>query len=402
MKTPFYYYDLRLLEDTLLSMNDAVSGSPFHVHYALKANAENKVLEVIKKHGLGADCVSGNEMAKAIEIGFNSQDVVLAGVGKTDEELEFAITQNIHSINCESIEELEVINQIAKDNNLIANIAFRLNPNIDAHTHHHITTGLSENKFGIPVSDLGLALEELSKYDHLHLKGIHFHIGSQILSLNPYAKLCLQANEVQTYLADKGIHIDHLNMGGGLGINYQDPDNNLVPNFHEYFRVFKKFLQLRDNQSVHFELGRSIVGQMGSLISKVLYVKKGQESNFAIVDAGMTDLIRPALYDSYHEIENMSSQEAAEAYKVVGPICETTDSFGDMKLPRTQRGDILKIKSAGAYGQVLSSNYNLRENTKAVYSTEYNLEDMIKSNIRTQTPTSTEMNLNNRFKTVIA
>lgn len=376
MKTPFYYYDLNLLHDTLDALSSAVEGSPFHVHYAIKANAEHRILKIIKEYGLGADCVSGNEIKRALEIGFDADSIVLAGVGKTDEELHLAIKNGIHSINCESVEELEVINQIAAENNSRARIAFRLNPNIDAHTHHHITTGLNENKFGIPLSNLGAALDELDKYEHLKLCGIHFHIGSQILNLNPYAKLCMEANDIQAYLQSRNIHLDHLNMGGGLGVDYHNPDNQIIPNFEEYFKIFKRFLKPLPNQSIHFELGRSIVAQMGSLISKVLYVKKGHESNFAIIDAGMTDLIRPALYNSFHKIENLRSSDETQSYKVVGPICESTDSFGEVQLPKTNRGDLLQIRSAGAYGQVLSSNYNLRDDASAVYSDELSIQDL--------------------------
>lgn len=375
--TPFYYYDMELLDQTLKSLKKSTSQNNYHVHYAVKANAEPRILDTIKNAGLGADCVSGNEVQRALDVGFESKEIVLAGVGKTDEELSLAITNNIHSVNCESIEELEVIDQVAKNNNAVAKIAFRLNPNIDAKTHRHITTGLSENKFGIPASDLGLALDELSKFKNIKLTGVHFHIGSQILSLNPYAKLCYAVNDVNTFLDDQRVEIEHLNLGGGLGIDYHNPQENTIPNFEEYFKVFDKFLKPKSHQSVHFELGRSIVGQMGSLISKVLYVKAGKETKFAIIDAGMTDLIRPALYNSYHKIQNISSHEEIEPYKVVGPICESTDTFGEAELPKTLRGDLLKVNSAGAYGQVLSSNYNLRDRAESIYSDEIDLESLV-------------------------
>lgn len=374
--TPFYYYDIKLLDQTLKSLKKATAKNGYHVHYAVKANAEPKILDTIKKAGLGADCVSGNEVQRALDVGFTSEDIVLAGVGKTDDELSLAITNNIHSVNCESIEELEVIDQVAKNNNAVAKIAFRLNPNIDAKTHKHITTGLSENKFGIPSSDLGLALEALSKFQNIKLTGVHFHIGSQILSLNPYTELCHAVNDVNSFLDSQGVEIEHLNLGGGLGIDYHNPQENPIPNFEEYFKVFDKFLTPKSHQSVHFELGRSIVGQMGALISKVLYVKAGKKTKFIIIDAGMTDLIRPALYNSYHKIENISSREQTEPYKVVGPICESTDTFGEAELPKTLRGDILKINSAGAYGQVLSSNYNLRDRAESIYSDQFDLESL--------------------------
>jgi len=378
IQTPFYYYDLQLLENTVDEMNNSFSNPNFKIHYAIKANSETRILNIVKNKGLGADCVSGNELKKALEVGFDAKNIVLAGIGKTDQELELAIANNIFSINCESIEELEVVNEIASRYDTVVDIALRINPNVDAHTHHKITTGLSENKFGIPVCELDAAVDEVEKMKFLHLNGIHFHIGSQILNLNPFADLCQQANKILARLKDRAVEIEHINVGGGLGINYINPDAQPIPNFKEYFLVFERMLQVEDHQTVHFELGRSIVGQCGSLISKVLYVKKGVSSNFAIIDAGMTDLLRPALYNSYHKIENLSCDGEYEDYQVVGPICESTDTFGQVAMPTTRRGQYLKIHSAGAYGQVLSSNYNLRDKARAVYSDEFQLEGLLK------------------------
>lgn len=377
VKTPFYYYDLEILENTLCEMQESIFNPKFKVHYAVKANAEDKILQTIHKFGLGADCVSGNEIKKALEIGFDPKEIVFAGIGKSDDELELAISNGIHSINCESIEELEVINEIAQKYSTTSKIAFRINPNVDANTHHKITTGLSENKFGIPVSELDKAVDEIENLSFLKLTGIHFHIGSQIQSLNPFANLCMSANQILEQLRNRGISLEHINVGGGLGINYLDPDGYPIPNFQEYFRVFERMLKIEDHQTVHFELGRSITGQCGSLISKVLYIKKGVTSNFAIIDAGMTDLIRPALYDSYHKIENMTADGKQETYQVVGPICESSDCFGSVSMPTTNRGDYIRIRSTGAYGQVLSSNYNLREKAMAVYSDQCQLNQLI-------------------------
>ncbi len=378
VNTPFYFYDMELLDSTLQALKAAIPSPNFKVHYAIKANAEEGILKAIQKHGLGADCVSGNEIHKAVEMGFNPNEIVLAGIGKTDEELELAITQGIHSINCESIEELEVINEIAERNNRVAHISFRINPNVDAKTHHKITTGLSENKFGIPISEVDRAINEIHQMNSLELKGIHFHIGSQILSMEPFEKLCQQVNDLMDDMEAAGIELEHINVGGGLGIDYHNPDLNPIPDFETYFRVFQENLKVREGQTVHFELGRSIVGQCGSLMTKVLYIKRGATKNFAIVDAGMTDLIRPALYDSYHEIENVTSVQAeTESYSVVGPICESSDVFGEVEMPLSKRGDYLKIKSAGAYGQVLSSNYNLRDRAQTIYSTDTTLEKLL-------------------------
>ncbi|WP_109832310.1 diaminopimelate decarboxylase [Reichenbachiella versicolor] len=379
VKTPFYHYDMELLENTLQALNNAIPSPNFKVHYAIKANAEKRVLELIQKYGFGADCVSGNEVQTAIDTGFNPNEVVLAGVGKSDDELITAISNNIHSINCESIEELEVINEIAGNLNKTADISFRINPNVDAKTHAKITTGLSENKFGIPISEVGRAVEEINKMQHLHLKGIHFHIGSQILSMDPFVKLCKQVNTLLEDLEASGVELEHINVGGGLGIDYLNPEENPIPDFEGYFKTFHQHLKVRDGQTVHFELGRSVVGQCGSLISKVLYIKKGATKNFAIIDAGMTELIRPALYDSYHKIENITADSALgiDNYSVVGPICESSDVFGELEMPITKRGDYLCIKSAGAYGQVLSSNYNLRDKAATVYSDEMSLDECL-------------------------
>ena len=375
VNTPFYHYDMELLENTLRSLNNAIPSPNFKVHYAIKANAEERILEMIQNHGFGADCVSGNEVKKAIEKGFNPKEIVLAGVGKSDNELIIAISNDIHSINCESIEELEVINEIAGSLNKTADISFRINPNVDAKTHAKITTGLSENKFGIPISEIGRAIDEINKMENLHLKGVHFHIGSQILSMDPFIKLCNQVNRLLEELEATGIHLEHINVGGGLGIDYHNPEENPIPDFVGYFQTFYEHLNVRQDQTVHFELGRSVVGQCGSLISKVLYVKKGATKNFAIIDAGMTELIRPALYDSYHKIANLTADEAMgkENYSVVGPICESSDVFGELEMPITKRGDYICIHSAGAYGQVLSSNYNLRDRAATIYSDEMSL-----------------------------
>jgi len=375
IKTPFYFYDLALLNNTLSGIKSSIKGYPFKVHYALKANAEQKILNIISSFGLGADCVSGNELELALQSGFKVDETVLAGVGKTDDEIRLAIQNNIHSINCESTEELKIIAQIAAGKKV--NIALRVNPNINANTLPNITTGTSKDKFGIPFAYIETALEELNKLKNLKFTGLHFHIGSQITDLKSFKNLVLEVNQIQSLLKSKGIALPHLNLGGGLGIDYDNPKLNPIPNFEAYFNVFKKHLIIHKNQTIHFELGRSVIGQTGCLISKVLYVKQGENTKFVIIDAGMTDLIRPALYNAHHLIENITSDNEQELYEVVGPVCESTDSFGKAQLSGTKRGDFIKIHSTGAYGQVLSSNYNLRSLPKAVYSDEYQLEELL-------------------------
>jgi diaminopimelate decarboxylase len=369
LETPFYYYDLSLLQDTLSSCADAAKVYGFHVHYAMKANFNDTLLKKIKETGFGADCVSGNEVKKAVETGFAKGQIVFAGVGKSDKEINEALDQDIFCFNVESIQELEVINELAAKKNKIAKVAIRINPNVDAHTHHNITTGLDENKFGINSWDLPACAEMLRKCAQLEFIGIHFHIGSQITNLDVYKNLCVRVNEFSAWFEERGFVVRILNVGGGLGIDYHHPDQQ-IPDFAAYFKIFNDFLEVRVNQEVHFELGRALVGQSSSLVSKVLYVKNGKKKNFIILDAGMTELMRPALYQAYHQIENISRQGGAvdAKYDVVGPICESTDCFGkEVELQETFRGDLVAIRSTGAYGEVMASHYNLREDVRVVY-----------------------------------
>jgi diaminopimelate decarboxylase len=370
LPTPFYYYNLDVLDKTLkVVVHESVKYN-YHVHYALKANANDKILELIRSHGLGADCVSGNEIRKAAGSGFPSESIVFAGVGKSDDEINTAIDHDIFCFNCESLPEMEVINQIAAGRKRKVRIALRINPNINAKTHHYITTGLEENKFGINTWELEKVVESLSGLPNLKLTGLHFHIGSQITDLTVFKGLCLRVNEIQQWFHDHRIKLDHLNLGGGLGVDYVNPDQNLIPNFRSYFKIFHDFIETRPNQQIHFELGRSVVAQCGTLISKVLYVKQGINTNFVIIDAGMTELLRPALYQAYHKIENLTSfDEILGKYDVVGPICESSDCFGKLvMLPVTRRGDLIAIRTTGAYGEVMASQYNLRDLVRSYYS----------------------------------
>lgn len=366
--TPFYHYDMDLLERTLTALKKESDKYGFHVHYALKANANDPILEMIRKKGLGADCVSGNEVRKAHAHGF--KDIFFAGVGKSDEEILAALDCQIACFNCESMQEIEVINELAAQRGVVASIAFRINPNVNANTHKYITTGLEENKFGINLWELEDVVKQTRTLKNIRIAGIHFHIGSQITDLDAFKSLCLRANEIQSWFISHQIQLEHVNVGGGLGVDYHDPDKNSIPDFASYFSLFGQFLELRPGQTLHFEIGRAIVAQCGTLLSKVLYVKKGVNTNFIILDAGMTELIRPALYQSYHKIENITatSSSAQVRYDVVGPICESSDCFGkSLMLPETKRGDLIAIRTAGAYGEVMSSFYNLREKAKAVY-----------------------------------
>ena len=369
IETPFYYYDMDLLRSTLSEAASVSGRYGYKVHYAVKANANSEILDEVRRAGLGVDCVSGNEIKAALRSGFDPSGIVFAGVGKTDREIVTALKAGISCFNVESAAELEVIDELAGNLGVKADIAFRVNPNVNAHTHHYITTGLEENKFGIGLWELESIIAKAEQLPNVNLEGLHFHIGSQILEMGPFRELCNRINGIQKDLEARRISIRSINVGGGLGIDYIRPDENPVPDFESYFGTFAKYLELREGQELHFELGRALVAQCGTLITKVSYVKEGQHKKFAIVDAGMNDLIRPALYQAYHKIENLSSDGPEDRYDVVGPVCESSDCFGkEVQLPQTSRRDLLAIRSAGAYGQIMAMRYNLRDLAQAYYS----------------------------------
>ena len=372
LRTPFYYYDTELLRKTLQTINDeAGKHEGFVVHYAVKANANPQLLRIIRQAGLGADCVSGGEIEASIKAGFPASKIVFAGVGKSDWEINLGLDNDIFCFNVESIPELEVINELATKKGKVARVAFRLNPNVGAHTHANITTGLAENKFGIAMRDMMSVIEEASQMEHVKVVGLHFHIGSQILDMGDFEALCNRVNELQNELERHRIIVEHINVGGGLGVDYQHPNRVPIPDFKAYFDTYAKKLRLRPGQTLHFELGRAVVAQCGSLLTRTLYIKKGAVKQFCIVDAGFTDLIRPALYQAYHKIENITSEEPAQTYDVVGPICESTDVFAkQIDLNGCRRGDLLAIRSAGAYGEIMASQYNCRSLPKSYTSDE--------------------------------
>ena len=372
LETPFYYYDVNVLRETLSCINkEAGKYNNFCVHYAVKANANHKVLTIIRESGLGADCVSGGEIRAAIKAGFPTNKIVYAGVGKTDWEINLGLDYDIFCFNVESVPELEIINKLPAAKGKTARVAFRINPNVGAHTHANITTGLAENKFGISMEDMDKVIDMAGTLPHVKFVGLHFHIGSQILDMGDFVALCNRVNELQEKLYARQIIVEHINVGGGLGIDYAHPNRQAIPNFTEYFATYHKHLKLRPQQTLHFELGRAVVGQCGSLISKVIYVKQGTNKQFAILDAGMTDLIRPALYQAYHKIENITSEEPMETYDVVGPICESSDVFGKaIDLNKAHRGDLFALRSAGAYGEIMASAYNCRALPKGYTSEE--------------------------------
>jgi diaminopimelate decarboxylase len=367
IETPFYYYDKKVLLATLDTIKAELAERPnYHLHYAIKANANLEVLKEIQKAGFGVDAVSGGEIQQALKAGFEAQKIVYAGVGKNDWEINLGLDAGIFCFNVESLEELRIINELAEKKQKTAKVCFRINPNVGAHTHANITTGLMENKFGIAMEDMELAIREAKELSNIEFIGLHFHIGSQILEMDDFAALANRVNELQDRLESQGIKVKNINVGGGLGIAYNDPDGKPVPDFKKYFDTYAQNLKLREGQQVHFELGRAVVGQMGSLITRILYVKNTHRKQFAIVDGGMSDLIRPALYDAHHKIQNISSMEAEETYDVVGPICESSDVFGkNEKLPKCHRGDLIALRSAGAYGEIMACQYNCRKLPKA-------------------------------------
>ncbi|MDR1919439.1 MAG: diaminopimelate decarboxylase [Tannerellaceae bacterium] len=369
LPTPFYYYDIELLKETLKVIKTEAARYNYLIHYAVKANANPRILSVIAESGLGADCVSGGEIQAALHAGIAADTIVFAGVGKADWEIELGLDNDIFCFNVESAAELEIINAIAGTKGKTSAVALRINPEIDAHTHAKITTGMKENKFGINLGQLNAVLDTLAQLKHVRLIGIHYHLGSQITDLTAFQNLAIRTNEILDDMDARGIRIENINFGGGLGIDYYHPNHLPIPAFENYFAAIHKLLKLREGQQVHFEPGRSVVAQCGSLISKVLYVKEGETKRFAILDAGFTELIRPAMYDAYHRIENLTSEEALEVYDVVGPICESSDVFGkEVELNKARRGDLLALRSAGAYGEVMASQYNCRKLPSSYFS----------------------------------
>ena len=373
--TPFYYYDMDLFRRTVDTASELAQQYGIKVHYAVKANVERRMLEYISSKGFGADCVSGNEVLHAHDCGFPADKIVYAGVGKSDKEIYNALQLGIEAFNCESLQEIYVINEMAHVHGLKANVSVRINPDIDAHTHKYVTTGLYENKFGISQHEFDKLIDILKKSGHINFIGLHFHIGSQITRVDEvFALECQRVNDIVAYFERNGLKVNNINLGGGLGVDYDDPDENPIADFGTWFRTISENIVRREDQTVHVEPGRSLVAQCGTLISRVLFVKSGETKNFLIMDAGMNDLIRPALYGAYHKIENLSASQRTfypthQAYDIVGPVCESSDVWGAGRLlPLSVRGDLMAIRSTGAYGQVMASRYNMKDLAPSVFS----------------------------------
>ena len=373
--TPFYYYDMDLFHKTVDHVSELAAKYDLKVHYAIKANVERRLLEYISSKGFGADCVSGNEVLHAHSCGFPADKIVYAGVGKSDKEIYNALMLGIEAFNCESLQEIYVINEMAHHYGVKANISVRINPDIDAHTHKYVTTGLYENKFGISQHEFEKLIEILGKSEHINFIGLHFHVGSQITRVEEvFALECKRVNEIVAYFERNGLKISNINLGGGLGVDYDDPDGSPIADFETWFSTIAANISRRPDQKVHVEPGRSLVAQCATLISRVVFVKSGETKNFLIMDAGMNDLIRPALYGAYHKIENLSAEMRTffpthQAYDIVGPVCESSDVWGAGRLlPLSVRGDLMAIRSTGAYGQVMASRYNMKDIAPSVFS----------------------------------
>ncbi len=371
-ETPFYFYDIELLRATLAAVKAESEQYGYRVHYALKANFDPRIVDCIKAYGLGVDCVSGNEIRYAIEKGFSPKGIVFAGVGKSDDEIRYALEQGIFAFNCESAHELEIINELAAEMGKMADVALRINPDVDPMTHRYISTGQADSKFGISYKEIEEVADRLEALKNIRITGLHFHIGSQIREMRVFEYLCLRVNTLYEWFKNRGFHLSHINLGGGLGVDYEQPESEPTPNFKQYFAIFNRHLKIDPALEIHFELGRAIVAQCGELITRVLYNKvTAGGKQVAVVDASMTQLIRPALYQAHHAIENLSGGSDYKTYTIAGTACESSDIFADgIRLPHPRRGDLLSIKTAGAYGASMASRYNMHDLPAAIYSDE--------------------------------
>jgi len=356
--TPFYLYSSNTLASHFRAFDSAFAGVPHLICFALKSNSNGAVLRLLGREGAGADIVSGGELFRALRAGIDPNKIVYAGVGKRREEIDYALKIGILMFNVESGEELLALDQAAKEMHTVARIALRVNPNIDPRTHAYISTGLKENKFGIPI-ERALEFYQIAKgLKNVEVVGVHQHIGSQITEVQPFVDALEKLVGFVNELKSAGIDIQYVNIGGGLGITYKDETPPLPKDVAQAVRPL-----LEDSGcTIVMEPGRAIVGNAGILVTSALYHKKSGEKRFLIVDAGMNDLIRPSLYEAYHDIRPVVESDAAEAvFDVVGPICESGDFLAkDRKMPELKHGALLAVMSAGAYGFSMSSNYNSR------------------------------------------
>lgn len=357
--TPFYLYSEQKLRDNFKSFADAVKPlKKATVCFAVKSNFNPTILKILAGMGAGADIVSGGELELALQAGVPADKIVFSGVGKTRAELTAAITAGIKQINAESESEIRLINEIAIGLNKTASVGIRVNPDVDARTHEKITTGKKENKFGIDWNDARRLFLSAEQFKGISLHGIEVHVGSQILELSPFREAFVKTKKMLNDLKEHGVSIQTVDVGGGLGVAYKTDES--APSPADYIAVLQDVLGDFDGEFV-FEPGRCISGDAGVLVASVVRVKQTGDKRFAVLDAGMSDLVRPAMYDAYHNIAAVKGGDASERYDVVGPICESADIFGkDRMLPELNEGDLIAIETAGAYGAAMASNYNGR------------------------------------------
>lgn len=356
--TPCYLYSHKTLEENYQAFDEAFTSVKHMICYAVKTNANLSILRTLANLGAGADIVSAGELYRAVTAGFKPEKIVFAGVGKTEDEIYYALKNDILMFNVESLPELELISAVAKKVGKRARISFRVNPDIDPKTHHHISTGLAQNKFGISINHAAEAYERASMDKSLEVVGVQVHIGSQITTVEPFVEAVEKVFKLLKTLKDLGIELKHIDLGGGLGISYYDEK---PPTPQELAKALMPLIRKTHYQYI-FEPGRYIAGTAGILVTKILYLKESQAKKFVIVDAGMNDLSRPVLYDAYHEIKPVKESGKNEMIvDVVGPICESGDYFAKKRsMPLVAQGDLLAIFNAGAYGFSMASNYNAR------------------------------------------
>lgn len=355
--TPCYVYSRAALTATYHAFEQAFAEDPFLICYAVKANSNLAILNLLARLGSGFDIVSGGELLRVTKAGGDPKKTVFSGVGKMADEMRMALAAEILCFNVESIAELQLLDQIAAAMNKIAPVSLRVNPDVDAKTHPYISTGLKENKFGIPVDEAEQIYLSADQFPHVQFIGLDCHIGSQLTELAPFVAAAEKLAKLLQLLLSKGIQISHLDLGGGLGIRYA---NDTPPSIHAYVNALRKTVKLT-NQQLLIEPGRSMIGNAGLLLTRTAYIKHTPDRHFAIVDAAMNDLMRPSLYNAYHEIlPVLKRNTTANNYQVVGPVCETGDFLGHDRKLSLQAEDLLAVMSAGAYGMSMSSNYNSR------------------------------------------
>jgi diaminopimelate decarboxylase len=353
--TPVYVYSSKCFIDKFTQLDEALSNHPHLICYSVKSNSNINILRMMQALGCGMDVVSGGEIYRAIAAGVKPEKIVYAGVGKTQPEIELALTTGIRMFNCESLPEIEKINAIAQKINKTACIAIRVNPDVEANTHHYITTGKKENKFGLSMQLLPHIVNTIKNMSHVQLTGLHVHIGSQITEVKPFEEACNRALEVMTKLKEMGVECTTLNLGGGFGIQYNDGDSLDID---RWAKVIDNAIKDK-NIFLIIEPGRYISGSSGALLTRVQYKKKADTKTFIIVDSGMHQLIRPTLYQAYQHIANVTLRDGEEIVDVVGPICESGDFFAkDREISYTKQDDCLAVLSAGAYGMAMASRYN--------------------------------------------